>query len=270
MRNQLGLLLSASVFVSGAAIAQDEDWQVTQDSGLSWTDSVVGEGGEAVVGAKVTVHYEGWLRTGKKFDSSKDNNKPFTFRLGSGTVIQGWEVGFVGMKVGGQRKLLIPSALGYGENGAGNGVIPPGADLLFEIELLGVVIPPTQAQLLEVGPGMSGEVIEKKNGLQWIELKLGSGETAKNGRRVTVEYTGWLKDGTKFDSSRDRGKPFSFPLGAGQVIKGWDQGVAGMKIGGKRQLNIPSRLGYGKNGAGGAIPPNADLVFEVELLRVEK
>lgn len=100
------------------------------------------------------------------------------------------------------------------------------------------------------------------------ELKEGSGKQAVAGKSVKVHYTGWLTDGTKFDSSVDRGQPFDFELGAGRVIQGWDKGVAGMKVGGKRKLTIPSEMGYGARGAGGVIPPNATLVFEVELLDV--
>ena len=104
--------------------------------------------------------------------------------------------------------------------------------------------------------------------LQIEELKVGEGVEATSGQKVDVHYTGWLTNGTKFDSSVDRGQPFSFQLGAGMVISGWDKGVAGMKVGGKRKLTIPPDLGYGAHGAGGVIPPNATLVFEVELLGV--
>jgi peptidylprolyl isomerase/FKBP-type peptidyl-prolyl cis-trans isomerase FkpA len=114
---------------------------------------------------------------------------------------------------------------------------------------------------------------QPKSGVTVTELKIedtkvGTGAEAVTGKSVMVHYTGWLTDGTKFDSSKDRGEPFSFQLGAGQVIKGWDQGVVGMKVGGIRKLTIPASLGYGARGAGDAIPPNATLVFEVELLGV--
>ena len=106
------------------------------------------------------------------------------------------------------------------------------------------------------------------SGLQYEELCVGEGATAKAGQTVTVHYTGWLTDGKKFDSSKDRNDPFQFSLGAGEVIRGWDEGVQGMQVGGVRKLTIPASLGYGARGAGGVIPPNATLVFEVELLAV--
>src|SRR5215467_3828749 len=116
---------------------------------------------------------------------------------------------------------------------------------------------------------VTGVPTKTPSGLQYWDTKVGNGPVAQSGQKVKVHYTGWLTNGKKFDSSVDRGQPFEFMLGAGQVIKGWDQGVAGMKVGGKRQLKIPPDLGYGAAGAGGVIPPNAILIFDVELLGVQ-
>ena len=114
------------------------------------------------------------------------------------------------------------------------------------------------------------DMITTASGLQYQDLVVGDGQEAKAGDAVNVHYTGWLEDGTKFDSSVDRGQPFEFQLGAGRVIQGWDEGVAGMKVGGKRKLTIPPELGYGASGAGDVIPPNATLIFEVELLEIRE
>jgi peptidylprolyl isomerase len=129
-----------------------------------------------------------------------------------------------------------------------------------------------QANLLtqpEASAMTEENVITTDSGLQYVEVLEGTGALPTAGQTVVVHYTGTLEDGTKFDSSRDRGQPFKFPLGAGRVIKGWDEGIATMKIGGQRKLIIPSELGYGSRGAGGVIPPNATLIFDVELLGVE-
>ena len=111
-------------------------------------------------------------------------------------------------------------------------------------------------------------IVTTPSGLQFEDKRTGAGAKARSGQSVVVHYTGWLTDGRKFDSSRDRNQPFAFGLGAGQVIAGWDEGVEGMQVGGLRRLTIPPQLGYGEFGAGGVIPPNATLVFEVELLEV--
>jgi FKBP-type peptidyl-prolyl cis-trans isomerase len=124
---------------------------------------------------------------------------------------------------------------------------------------------------ISMGQGQAGSApaeITTDSGLKYVDLVVGTGREAAAGDQATVHYTGWLTDGKKFDSSVDRREPFSFPLGSGRVIRGWDEGVVGMKVGGKRKLTIPPQLGYGSRGAGGVIPPNATLVFDVELLEV--
>ncbi|MBV9017352.1 MAG: FKBP-type peptidyl-prolyl cis-trans isomerase [Alphaproteobacteria bacterium] len=144
-----------------------------------------------------------------------------------------------------------------------------GAAAAFAVLALTAPVPITPA----LAQGAPGKMTELASGLKYTDSKVGDGAAATAGHKVTVNYTGWLDDkgekGKKFDSSLDAGKPFSFTLGGGQVIKGWDEGVAGMKVGGKRTLVIPPELGYGARGAGGVIPPNATLIFDVELLKVD-
>lgn len=238
----------------------------TTPSGLQIEDTQEGDGKLAQAGQDVSVHYTGWLfvdgKRGTKFDSSLDRREPFEFELGAGMVIKGWDEGVQGMKIGGKRTLVIPPGLGYGARGAG-GVIPPNATLIFEVELLGVSGGPEPVSLT---------LTQTASGLQFDDQVVGDGAEAQAGQRVQVHYTGWLfKDGLrgkKFDSSKDRGQPFRFRLGGGEVIQGWDEGVQGMKVGGRRMLVLPPELGYGAYGAGGVIPPNATLLFEVELLGV--
>lgn len=112
-------------------------------------------------------------------------------------------------------------------------------------------------------------LVSTPSGLQYEDLKVGNGDSPRAGQTVVVHYTGWLTDGSKFDSSFDRAQPFEFRIGQGQVIKGWDEGVMSMKVGGKRKLTIPANLGYGARGAGGVIPPDATLIFEVDLLALK-
>ena len=147
--------------------------------------------------------------------------------------------------------------------------IPPRAGVFAALALIASLAGITAA----VTPAKAQTVMTTPDGLEIIDLKVGTGASPKTGQTVVVHYTGWLytdgKKGAKFDSSVDRGQPFEFPIGKQQVIAGWDEGVATMKIGGKRTLIIPPALGYGARGAGGVIPPNATLIFDVELLGVK-
>lgn len=144
-----------------------------------------------------------------------------------------------------------------------------GLSTVFVFVVLGVASAQAPKSPLEPTK-VTGKPKTTASGLQYWDITVGTGATAAAGKTVKVHYTGWLTNGKKFDSSLDRGEPFAFSLGAGQVIKGWDEGVAGMKVGGKRQLRIPPELGYGARGAGNAIPPNSTLIFDVELLDVGK
>jgi peptidylprolyl isomerase len=229
---------------------------VKTDSGLQYVDSKEGEGEPLIEGQFCDVHYTGWVwengGKGKKYDSSLDRGEPFSFHVGNGDVIKGWDEGVSTMQVGGKRELLIPADLAFGERGAG-GVIPPNATLFFEVELV-------------------AKWEKTESGLEYRDIKQGTGAKPKTGQNCEVHYTGWLwqrsGDRKKFKSSVG-GEPYSFLVGKGKVINGWDEGVATMKVGGKRRLLIPPQLGYGARGYPPDIPPDATLLLEVELLKVK-
>ncbi len=217
---------------------------VTTSSGLKYVDLVVGTGESPAPTDSVTVNYTGTLENGTVFDASRLHGKePASFPLN--TVIKGWIEGVGTMKVGGVRKMIIPPDLAYGENSVAGGVIPANATLIFIVELLAV-------------PKIKIE-----------DTVVGTGAEATDRKSLTVNYTGWLADsGIQFDTTAGK-QPFTFILGTGQVIPGWDQGLRGMKVGGKRTLIIPPGLAYGAQGATNTIPPNATLKFEIELLDVK-
>lgn len=255
MRKSLVMALMAVLVVSGLLAGCQEEkisW-VELEPGLSYVDSTVGDGPVVQSDDFVMVHYTGWLtvdgkKSGEPFDSSWQRNEPVGFNLGRGMVIPGWDRGVPGMAVGGKRTLLISPDLAYGEPGRPP-VIPPSSTLMFDVEV--VSIPTLEVEILEEG----------------------TGPVAEAGDKIDVHYTGWLwVDGAKgdqFDSSLTRGRPFSFTLGAGRVIAGWDQGLDGMKVGTKAVLIIPSELGYGSRGSGANIPPHSTLCFEVELMGIQ-
>jgi len=232
------------------------------DSGLQYFDIVEGEGDMPVTGQDVVVNYAAWLQSDGTYIASSDSvGGPLTFTLGSEMgVFPGWDEGVSTMRPGGKRYLVIPPALALGE--AGGGRVPPNSTLIMEVELLEVkpLVLPTEVP--------EEDFTETESGLRYFDIVEGDGAEATTGSTVTVNYTGWLTDNIKFDSSLDSGQPFPFTLGTQQVIPGWDEGVAGMKVGGIRQLVIPAELAYGETGSG-MIPPGATLIFEVELLDVQ-
>lgn len=191
-------------------------------------------------GEYVVVHYTGTLKDGTVFDDSRKDGVPFVFTLGAGRVIPGWEIVVPQMRVGERAKFTIPWQFAYGQGGRPP-IIPSKADLVFDIERLPL-------------PEIKVEVLAEGKGAQTVP-----------GRPVNVHYTGTLLDGTKFDSSRDKGRPFTFVLGAQQVIAGWDLIVARMRVGDRWKVTIPAALAYGARGQG-TIPPKADLVFDIEVL----
>lgn len=242
----------------------DEDQLSTTDSGLQYYDLKEGEGEAATENSTVSTNYTLWVKTetGYNYIDQSPEGSPLSFVLGRGdTVFPGWDEGATGMKMGGKRLLVIPPELAFGP--ADNGVIPANSTMVMEIEVTAVMEPQVATQVDKA------DFTTTESGLKYYDLEVGTGETPQNGQTVVVHYSGWLTDGIQFDSSYNRGEPFSFLLGAGNVIPGWEEGVSTMKVGGKRQLLIPPDLAYGDQGAGGLIPPGATLIFEVELLEIE-
>lgn len=232
----------------------------TTESGLKYEILTAGSGASPTADDSVTVHYEGTLMDGTKFDSSYDRGETITFPLNR--VIKGWTEGVQLMKEGAKYKFTIPSELAYGEEGGGP--IPPNSDLIFIVELFKVEVDEGK-EFLKQNLEKTGIKVTD-SGLQYKVLLEGTGKTPGATDRVTVHYEGTLIDGTKFDSSYDRGEPIDF--GLNQVIRGWTEGLQLMKEGAKYKLFIPSDLAYGPQGSPGAIPPNAALIFTVELIRV--
>lgn len=235
----------------------------TTPEGLSYViTKSVAEGKMPQKGDVVKVHYQGRkLMDTAFFDSSYKRGEPLPLKVGVGMVIKGWDIGIPLLKVGEKATLIIPDTLGYGkEDSGGRG---PLGTLIFDVELV---------EIADIGPYKT-EGLEAKttaSGLKYYVVQENAeGEIPKKGEMVHVHYSGYLEDGTKFDSSWDRMRPFNFQLGIGRVIKGWDEGIGLLKVGEKARFVIPSELGYGSSGAGGVIPPNATLIFDVELLKVQ-
>ncbi len=245
------------------AFLEEGETLTTTASGLQYVIIEEGSGKTPKPGNIVRVHYTGRFSDGNVFDSSYDREKPLQFVVGMGQVIPGWDEAIQLLKAGGKAKLVIPPNLAYGEKGVGED-IPPNSTLYFEVELL-EVLPPSNEPPTKVA---KSDYVTTESGLKYYDIKVGDGDSPRRGEMPLVHYTAWLEDGTRFDSTRDRGTPMHFTLGVEQVIPGFEEGVLSMNVGGKRQLVIPPNLAFGEEGAGDLIPPNATLIYEVELIAI--
>ncbi|MCX6182418.1 MAG: FKBP-type peptidyl-prolyl cis-trans isomerase [Bacteroidetes bacterium] len=236
---------------------------LTTASGLKVILKAKGTGLKVDTGDKVTIHYDGFFPDGKFFDSSVKRGQPFQTKIGVGQVIKGWDEGVTMLHVGDTAQFIIPPHLGYGS--AARGGIPANSTLIFDVQVID-----TKKPMKIVAYDIAGkEKIKTASGLEYVVVQKGTGAQAVAGKMVTVHYTGYLTDGSKFDSSVERGDPFVFPLGQGNVIQGWDEGVALMKEGDKFRFFIPYQLGYGEGGYPPVIPEKATLVFDVELIKAQ-
>lgn len=231
-------------------------------SGLRWTIVKEGKGKKLESGMKVKVHYTGFFEDMTLFDSSLERNQPIEITLGRGMVIKGWEEGLSYLREGDKARLWIPYQLAYGEQG--RGPIPGRTDLIFDVEVI-EASDITRAKPYNVA---GKDTLTAESGLRYIIVSPGTGNYPANGDIVQVHYSGYLTDGTLFDSSVERDQPFQFVLGQGQVITGWDEGIALMQKGAKYRFIIPPDMAYGDR-ATGPIPAGSTLIFDVELLEIE-
>ncbi len=236
---------------------------VTTASGIKYAIIKANKSGESAVGKKVTVNYTGFLKDGKMFDSSLDRNQPLVVDIGKGKLFPGLDEAISLMHNGEKGRFIIPSKLAFGERGGGP--VPPDSDIIMDLEVIDVKeIPvPVKYDTTGITPKVTA------SGLKYFEIKLsGNSKKPEAGQQVKVHYSGYLMDGKMFDSSVERGQPIEFPLGSGQVIAGWEEGIALMHVGDQFRLIIPYHLAYGDAGRPPVIPEKADLIFDVELVDV--
>jgi len=238
----------------------NEPWFQTE-KGIGYQDVTLGNGLMAIEGADVEVHYTGMIQDGTVFDSSLERDTRFTFLIGGHQVIAGWEDGVVGMKIGGKRRLIIPSDMGYGQQAAGP--IPPGSTLYFEIELFEVTLPREVPRLPQSSDDSSFKA--SKSGLKYIDLTVGDGNKPKSGRRVCLDYTVWL-DGALLDHTYGKKHCRWIRFEHTPVPAGLTEGLAKMRVGGTRQLRIPANLLDGND----KVPPNTTVLYEVTLVEADE
>jgi peptidylprolyl isomerase len=264
MKRILTFLLSVAVLTAAAQGKKvKKPKTVKTASGLEYTITVKGNGKKAAPGDKVVVHYTGKLTNDTVFDSSLKRGEPFTFKLGAGQVIKGWDEAFQILQVGDKATIKFGPDLGYGAREMGS--IPANSTLIFDVELLDVI------EGVKPWDGKGKDTITTASGLKYIKFNENKeGKLAAAGTKVSVHYSGYLTDGKMFDSSVDRGKPLTgLKVGAGMVIKGWDEGIALLRKGEKAKFIIPYTLAYGEQGRPPMIPAKADLIFDVEIVEVE-
>jgi FKBP-type peptidyl-prolyl cis-trans isomerase len=240
----------------------------TDDSGVDIEIIQEGQGPKPNPGDIVTVHYTGTLpSTGEVFDSSVEKNRPFLFAIGKGHVIPGWDIGIAKLNVGAKAILHIPANLAYGDRATGP--IPPNSDLDFEVEILNIEPAPKPIVHSPYDTeGMDERVTD--SGIRYFLIEEGDGANISAGSRVKVHYYGYFPEtAEKFDNSFERGQPIQVIVGQGQVIPGWEEALTLLKDGGKGKFIIPSSLAYGERGYPGIIPPNADLAFDLQIMKVE-
>lgn len=307
MKQSILLLLLISTFLTAKAnridstsleifLAENEIVAQAGEKGLYHTIEREGSGAYPKAGDYIMVAYTGKLLNGNIFDES-DPKEPFVFQLGYRQVIRGWEKGIPLFRVGSKGTLYVPSPLGYGKTGAGK-AIPPNADLMFEVEVLQIMDINAYDQYMVALEEKERRAFERQqkeqfsqdkkliheyavskklktkrlsSGMSYALKRKGKGDYVKKGDLLTVHYEGRLLDGTVFDSSYDSKEPFSFVLGKGKVIEGWEEGLLQFKKGSEGWLLIPSRMAYGPRGIEEgkvSIPANSVLVFKIKILKV--
>jgi len=276
MKIILALILVLVIIVVTAC--NNDSGVQTMESGIKYQDELPGEGRTAQNGDLISIHFMGWIiqdSTNLYSDWSADStrmsylignsyirNQAVKFVLGEGAFIKGTDEGILGMKAGGKRTIIIPSQLAYGEKGVGP--VPPNADLKVFVELVELK-DRIQVEMWDLG---TVEPTSTESGLKYIIVEEGEGANAEAGNVVTVHYSGFLEDGTKFDSSVEKDEPITFALGNKQVIPGWDEGITYMNKGSKARLFVPPPLAYGDIEVG-KIPASSTLIFDVELIDIK-
>ncbi|HXC06700.1 MAG TPA: FKBP-type peptidyl-prolyl cis-trans isomerase [Bacteroidia bacterium] len=276
------ILLASVTLITGCAMFKHKDKPcvttvvknpetIKTASGLQFKLTTKGCGVKAENGDNVKVHYTGKLTNDTVFDSSIPRGEPIEFKLGAHRVIKGWDEGIALMHVGDKALLTIPADLGYGARGQGK--IPPNSTLIFEVELVSLTegLKPWNAKgkdTLTTTSGLKVVFLSDTKLPDFVSTNTANMPVA--GNKVKVHYSGFLLDGSMFDSSVERGQPFEFSLGQGMVIKGWDEGIALLHKGEKAKLIVPYQLAYGERGHPPQIPAKATLVFDVELVDFTK